>query len=640
MVKRIDATRSRRTWLSWTALTLVLVSLGGIGSLLAVRVDHQANVQAVASAKELAETITRLTAHRALSRSNVFSRLSPAAVADLDGDVKQLREVHQLLGLKLWSASGHPLYSDGAAGPWGLHASQFAAALADKEMVSFFRTPGKLSQPAIEVLLPVDIDNDGAPEAVAEVVLPARWVLDSAGWATGQITAGIILLLLLSAVGLLVGQWRLRQRQHRANHDSLTGLGNRALLESTANRVLTGERDLAVLMMDLNGFRRVNDALGHAVGDELLVAVAGGLQKAIGPDDLLVRLGGDEFAVLVRHVDAEAALSAAKRLLSAVQTNFAVAGVDLDVDASVGVAICPRDGETIGRLLQSADIAMYQAKRGGLGVCSYAEAGGQVDVGKLALLTELRRGIDLHELVLHYQPAVAVQPGAGSFVEALVRWQHPRMGLLSPDGFIPLAEETALIHPLTEWVLNEAVRQCAQWSLDGLEVNVAVNVSPRSLTHVGLVEKVSSILARHKLPASALTIEITESAIIARADLAAEILGELTELGVTISIDDFGVGYTSLAHLKSLPVGILKIDKLFVSDLLSNDHDHAIVTSVILLGHNLGMEVVAEGVEDRQTLEHLGDLGCDLAQGFYMSRPLPAKELSLWLLSHPDLVPT
>jgi EAL domain-containing protein (putative c-di-GMP-specific phosphodiesterase class I) len=279
---------------------------------------------------------------------------------------------------------------------------------------------------------------------------------------------------------------------------------------------------------------------------------------------------------------------------------------------------------------------MSAAKRGKLGVCSFAEAGGEVDGGKLALLVELDRAIKDGELRLHYQPAITLRAGGGAFVEALVRWQHPQKGLLFPDSFIPLAEETAIIHPLTEWVLNEAVRQCAEWRLDGLEVNMAVNISPRSLTRPGLLELVSATLARHQLPAATLTLEVTESAIIARADLARDVLGQLKSLGITISIDDFGVGFTSLAHLKTLPVGTLKIDKSFVRDLLIDESDRAIVTSVIMLGHNLGMEVVAEGVEDRPTLEHLSMLGCDIAQGYYLSKPLPPQQLRAWFLGHHD----
>jgi len=466
------------------------------------------------------------------------------------------------------------------------------------------------------------------------VVLPPDWVVGSANWATDQILAAIVAVVVLAALGLLLFQVRLRQRSYQAGHDALTGLGNRAMLESVAARALRRDSDIGLLAMDLDGFKRVNDALGYAAGDDLLVQVAKVLKAAVRPDDLLVRLGGDEFAVLVNNVDAATAMAVASRLLSAVRTSFEVRGVLVDGDASVGVAVGPKDGTTVAQLMQSADIAMSMAKRGRLGVCSFAEGGGEVDAGKLVLLVELHRAIKDGELRLHYQPAVSLKAGGGAFVEALVRWQHPQRGLLFPDSFIPLAEETAVIHPLTEWVLNEAIRQCAQWHLDGLEVNVAVNISPRSLARPGLCELVSTTLARHQLPAASLTLEVTESAVIARADLARDVLGQLRSLGIVISIDDFGVGYTSLAHLKTLPVGILKIDKSFVLDLLRVPSDLAIVASVIILGHNLGMEVVAEGVEDRETLEHLSALGCDLVQGYYLSRPVPPQDVAVWLRKH------
>jgi diguanylate cyclase (GGDEF)-like protein len=445
-------------------------------------------------------------------------------------------------------------------------------------------------------------------------------------------------MLVLAATGLLVLQLRLRQRSYQAGHDAMTGLGNRALLESVAGRAFCRHDGVGLVVMDLDGFKRVNDALGHAAGDEMLVQVARVLKIAVRPDDLLVRLGGDEFAVLLHHVGAATTSACASRLLSAVRVRFVVRGVSIDGDASVGVAVGPQDGTTIAQLVHSANIAMSTAKTGKLGVCSFAEGAGEVEAGKLTLLVELQRAITDGELRLHYQPAVNLKAGAGTYVEALVRWQHPQRGLLLPDSFIPLAEETAVIHPLTEWVLNEAVRQCAQWHLDGLEIKVAVNISPRSLTRPGLFELVSTTLARHQLPAAALTLEVTESAVIARAELARDILRQLRSLGITISIDDFGVGYTSLAYLKTMPVGTLKIDKSFVKDLLTDSSDRAIVASVIILGHNLGMEVVAEGVEDRQTLEHLSVLGCDFVQGYYLSKPLPPRELTSWLLSNHDTV--
>jgi diguanylate cyclase (GGDEF)-like protein len=633
-VKNISALGgARRPWVSWLVLGLALATLGVTGSVLALRVKAQASNQVVGSAEQLGRNIVDLTARRDVEDGG---RLSRSQVADLDGDVAQLGPA-QLLGLGIWSAGGTQLYQHGFTGPLVPGGSSFTRA-ADGWTVVTVLEKTSVSPSAIEVLVPVGTGHGGKPRDVAAVVLPADWVVGSANWATDQILAAIGAIVVLAALGLLVFQVRLRQRSHQAGHDALTGLGNRALLESVAARALRRDSDIGLLVMDLDGFKRVNDALGYAAGDDLLVQVAKVLKAAVRPDDLLVRLGGDEFAVLVNNVDAATAMAVASRLLSAVRTSFEVRRVLVDGDASVGVAVGPKDGTTVAQLMQSADIAMSMAKRGRLGVCSFAEGGGEVDSGKLVLLVELHRAIKDGELRLHYQPAVSLKGGGGAFVEALVRWQHPQRGLLFPDSFIPLAEETAVIHPLTEWVLDEAIRQCAQWHLDGLDVNVAVNISPRSLARPGLCELVSTTLARHQLPAASLTLEVTESAVIARADLARDVLGQLRSLGIIISIDDFGVGYTSLAHLKTLPVGILKIDKSFVLDLLRDPSDRAIVASVIILGHNLGMEVVAEGVEDRETLEHLATLGCDLAQGYYLSRPVPPQDVAVWLRKHHEQV--
>jgi diguanylate cyclase (GGDEF)-like protein len=621
----------RKAWVSWLVLAMALASLGVTGSVLARSVKVQANSQVLGSAEQLGRNIVDLTARRDLVDPGL-GRLSKSQAADLDGDVAQLGP-DQLLGLGIWSAGGTRLYQRGLPGPLVPTAASFRRAAEGSTVVTFLgKTSG--SPPAIEVLVPLGPGQSGKPQTVASVVLPANWVVGSANWATDQILGAIVTIFVLAALGLLVLQLRLRQRSYQAGHDRLTGLGNRALLESVAARSLGRDSDTGLLVIDLDGFKRVNDALGYAAGDDLLVQVAKVLGAAVRPNDLLVRLGGDHFAVLVNNADGATAMAVASRLLSAVRVSFEVKGALIDGDGSVGVAVGPKDGTTIALLMQSADIAMCTAKSGRLGVCSFAEGGGEVDAGKLMLLVELRRAIKDGELRLHYQPALSLKAGGGDFVEALVRWQHPQRGLLFPDSFIPLAEETAIIHPLTEWVLDEAIRQCAQWHLDGLEVNIAVNISPRSLARPGLCELVTTTLARHQLPAASLTLEVTESAVIARADLARDVLGRLRSLGITISIDDFGVGYTSLAHLKTLPVGILKIDKLFVRDLLTDPSDQAIVASVIILGHNLGLEVVAEGVEDRETLERLSKLGCDLVQGYYLSRPVPPQDVALWLRKH------
>ena len=411
--------------------------------------------------------------------------------------------------------------------------------------------------------------------------------------------------------------------------DESARLGNRTLLE---REMLSGSTQArpALLLMDLDGFKRINDTLGHAAGDELLVAVARDLRRVVRSGDVLVRLGGDEFALLLHDVDESDALSAATRMLQVLDSPHCTRGVTLRVEASVGVAITGADLEP-GALLQAADIAMYRAKRGKLGVYLYSPADAAQEERDLELLIDLREALEHDGLHLAFQPTCALQPGATPFIEVLARWTHPVHGPIPPDRFIQFAEDTALIHELTAWVLDQAVEQCAQWHVDGLAVTIAVNISSQSLAHPGLVQLVIDTLARHQLPASALHLEITETAIVARPEVARDILQQLVERGVALSIDDFGAGYTSLAQLQTMPVTELKIDKQFVLRLTEGGADAAIVSAVIGLAHALGMRAVAEGVEDAHTLHLLRALDCDIAQGYHISRPLPAARAAQWL---------
>jgi diguanylate cyclase (GGDEF)-like protein len=628
----------RRAGASLLAVLLGIAGLAGLGAWSLIAVSAQAHRQAVSASVEDARVITRLTAARDVGADDLSGPLSRWEVADLDGDVSQLRSKGLVLAFAVWRSDGTVLYRAGitASMPGRVgQVGQVGTVPAGGSSVYFFHARVGSRRPpvgAVEVLLALPMG--AGRHFVVGVVIPSEQIVNSSTWANRQLTVGVLAVLLLAAVGLWTLRRRLLAQDHQSHHDPMTGIGNRALLERAARRPLADGSGSGLLLMDLDGFKRINDTLGHAAGDELLVQLAERLSATVRPDDVLVRLGGDEFAVFVRQIGVEHARSAAERLLAAARGEFSVGGLLVDCDASVGVATAPRDGSTLAELLRAADIAMYHAKRGKLGVCVFSDLGQQVDTSGLQQLVELRTAISAGQLRLHYQPAVAVQPGAPDFVEALVRWEHPVRGLLAPGQFIQLAEDTALIHPLTAWVLNEAVAQCANWLLDGLKVCVAVNISSRSLTHPGLVALVTDTLARHQLPASGLHLEVTESAIIAQPDRAREVLTRLRDRGVTISIDDFGAGYTSLAHLRTLPVDVLKIDRSFVSHLVANHTDEAIVTSIINLGHGLGMYVVAEGVEDQPTLDTVTRLGCDIAQGFYLSRPLTAENTTRWLHAH------
>jgi diguanylate cyclase (GGDEF)-like protein len=423
--------------------------------------------------------------------------------------------------------------------------------------------------------------------------------------------------------------------EHQALHDALTHLPNRVLLhdrlQSAISAAVRGRGSVALLVMDLDRFKEVNDTFGHQCGDLLLGQVGQRLRGSLRELDTIARLGGDEFAILLPMATVDEAARTANRLISALQEPFAVGGLHLELDASIGIALAPDHGADADTLLRRADVAMYVAKRGNTGWAIYDADQDQHSPARLALVGELRRAIDGNELSLHYQPKVTYKASRVTCVEALVRWNHPQHGMLSPDQFVPIAEQTGLIRPLSRWVLEAAIRQSSEWWQEGLDIAVSVNLSMRNLHDPEIVDMIEELLTRWGVPAARLIVEITESSLMADAARAMEVLTRLRQMGVGISIDDFGTGYSSLAYLKRLPVDELKIDKSFVLHMAHDENDHAIVRSTIGLAHDLGLSVVAEGVEDEAAWELLTALGCDVAQGYFVSRPLPANELRRWL---------
>jgi diguanylate cyclase (GGDEF)-like protein len=422
---------------------------------------------------------------------------------------------------------------------------------------------------------------------------------------------------------------------HDALHDALTGLPNRTLMSDRFEQALrAGKRassTTALLLIDLDRFKEVNDTLGHQVGDQLLAQIGPRLIGALRDSDTVARLGGDEFAVLLPEVDGlTGALDVAARLRATLADSFTVDGVELDVDASIGVVISGAHGENAIELLQHADVAMYVAKQQKRGVVVYNPANDGHSPERLSLLSDLRHGIERGELFLHYQPKISLRTGEMTGVEALVRWQHPEHGLIPPNDFIPLAEHTGLIGPLTIWVLNTALAQVKVWADGGRAVSVAVNVSARNLVDDDFAKKVAAALAQHGVPANLLEVEVTESAVMLEPDRATRILNQLHALGVRIALDDFGIGYTSLAQLKTLPISELKIDKSFILAMHSNRDDAMIVRSMVDLGHSLNMKVVAEGVETAHAASMLADYRCDTAQGYHLCRPVQAEALMHW----------
>ncbi|GGN09374.1 hypothetical protein GCM10011609_56380 [Lentzea pudingi] len=424
--------------------------------------------------------------------------------------------------------------------------------------------------------------------------------------------------------------------EHEAMHDALTGLANRTLLTERTTQAIrrsnqTGD-PLGLFLIDLNRFKPINDTLGHAFGDRLLQLVATRLTGAVREVDTVARLGGDEFAVLLPSVSTAAnALIVAERVHRALDEAVDLDGLTVDVGCSIGVALYPTDSADAHELLQHADIAMYTAKRAHLGTSVYEPCLDQHNAAQLTVISDLRRAIDQAELVLHYQPKADLRTGTVCGAEVLCRWQHPRLGLLGPDRFIPAAEETGLIEPLTRYVLDHALAQCHTWHLTGWDVPISVNVGAQCLQDRTFPEQVAAALHRHGRPPDVLTLEITESAIIADPLRATDVLTRLRELGVRLSIDDFGTGYSSIAYLRTMPVHEMKIDRSFTTNMRSDSSSGAITRSLLGLAHNLELEVVAEGVEDEETWTALAALGCDIVQGYCLSRPLPADEFAVWL---------
>jgi diguanylate cyclase (GGDEF)-like protein/PAS domain S-box-containing protein len=425
--------------------------------------------------------------------------------------------------------------------------------------------------------------------------------------------------------------------RHQAMHDSLTELPNRAMLYDRLTQTLeSAQRNgttLVLMLMDLDRFKEVNDTFGHHFGDMLLKQVAFRLRNALAVSDTVARLGGDEFAVLLPDSDSRAAITMARKILNSLQQPFIVEAQVLEVGASIGIALYPVHGGDARTLLRRADIAMYSAKQANSGYAFHQSEQEPRSTDQLALVVEMRNAIERDEFVLHYQPKLHLRSGLVTRAEVLIRWNHPERGLIPPNVFIPIAERTGLIKPITDWILERALRQCREWQDNGVPMHIAVNVSAKSLQdHEDMLpQKLQQLLDRWQVDPRFLKIEITESSIMADPAHALAILSLLQSMGVRLSVDDFGTGYSSLTHLRQLPIDEIKVDQSFVMGMKTSDADAAIVRTVIDLAHNLGKQVCAEGVEDEETWQMLKDLGCDLAQGYYISRPLSALDLLAWL---------
>jgi diguanylate cyclase (GGDEF)-like protein len=456
-------------------------------------------------------------------------------------------------------------------------------------------------------------------------------------------TIGIAVLLVTLAIfqylvgELLTSQRRAQELHRKATTDELTGLANRQRFGTVVEEQIAVSKNtaepFALLLIDLDRFKEINDTLGHHYGDVILRDLGPRLAECVGPEGIVARLGGDEFAVLpkVRTDDPAALGKVALELIACVQQPVAVDHMTLEVGASIGISRFPIDGEDVHSLLRRADVAMYAAKDEHTSHQLYSAKLDRHSVRRLTVLTEFRRALESDEFVVHYQPIVDIGESRPAGAEGLVRWEHPELGLLPPGDFIPIAEQSGLIGPLTRHVLARSIEQCAGWHRAGQDLSVAVNLSVRDLLDRDLPRHIERLLDEYRLRADALQLEVTESMIMSDPEGALATVIRLRDLGIRVAVDDFGTGYSSLAHLKRLPINELKIDRSFISPLLKDESDLIIVRSTINLGHDLGLRVIAEGVEDELTLKRLAMLGCDLAQGYHLSRPLPADQFDEWI---------
>jgi diguanylate cyclase len=453
--------------------------------------------------------------------------------------------------------------------------------------------------------------------------------------AIGLATATLILVGIRLALSVRGLRALTLDRQQLSVTDHLTGLGNRRHLFDVLGAYFGDAADapkpeqrLAFLFIDLDHFKEVNDSFGHPAGDDLLKQLGGRLAGSLRASDVFVRLGGDEFAVVLIGADADVATTTARRLAASLEAPFVLDAVSARIGASIGIALAPADATDAAGLVWCADVAMYRAKLGATPFALYEQD--FEDENRMHLAEGLRAAVGAGQLVLHYQPQLDLRSSEISTFEALVRWPHPTLGLIPPLKFLPLAEEAGLMAPLTRWVVAEALQQCASWRAAGQRITVSVNVSATNLLEDGFTDVIRHLLEHHELPGDALVLEITETTIITEFERSKLVIQELRDLGLVVSIDDFGAGFTSLGHLSSLAVGELKLDRTFITALATGERkrDLEVVRATIELSHSLGLRVVAEGIEDKATLDLLSDVGCDLAQGYFIGKPKPADKLT------------
>jgi diguanylate cyclase (GGDEF)-like protein len=631
----------------FTVLSLLAVVV--MGFVLAQTLKAQIRERALANAAQSADLIARFGIQPQLAGTDLTKPLAAEAVDALDALLHAGYSSEPVMSISVFNPEGRIVYSSehaliGRAFPPDAELKDALRGRRAARVTANARHADRGAGTLIDATVPLRFFADEPPSGMLEVHMTYAPIAAT----IKRDTRRLYLFLTLGLVALWAVMYRIavgasRQLRHQsahnayqARHDGLTGLPNRSAFYEAVDRAVSTTREdgplAAVMVIDLDRFKEVNDTLGHHTGDLLLQQATERLRSALRDSDVLARLGGDEFAVLLPTLESpDAAIAVAERIRGAFEQPFELREITVHVGASVGISLAPEHGRTADDLLQRADVAMYLAKESSESHEVYEVSTDPYSASRLAMVAELRTALADRQLELHYQPKASIVSGSVDSVEALVRWNHPVRGMIPPNDFIPLAERTGLINRLTVYVLDAALRQCAEWQADGIDIAVAVNLSVRNISDSELPTTVEELLRDHGVDPSRLVLELTESTLMADPVRAKEVLARLHRMGVGLAIDDFGTGYSSLTYLSELPVTEIKIDRSFVQSMATSDGDAFIVRATIDLGRNLGLRVVAEGVETESVWNRLGELGCDVAQGYYLRRPAPADELTPWL---------
>jgi diguanylate cyclase (GGDEF)-like protein len=635
-----------RLFATYAVVSLIPVLV--LGFVLGDAIRHQADKRGLAEGRSEAILVAQTAVEPQLTGRLLGRGLATSERDALQRLVKRAVGARHVLRLRVRDLAGRVVFSDDGSGLRAEADDEAQEAARGRVVARLTRLNsdvndvGAAGEAAVEVYLPLTAGIPAHRVGVLEVYLPyapiRRDIQAGMNALYRDLVIGLgVLYLALFAITASVSRGLRREvalNAFLAEHDTLTELPNRTLFHRRAKALVAETRrglTAAIAIVDLDRFKEVNDTLGHHNGDLLLTELGRNLAATMRPGDTVARLGGDEFGLILRDVtEAEPVLW---RLRTVIDHEVEISGLPLSVEASIGFVVTPEDGTDVDTLLQHADIAMYAAKSKHAGVVRYEPSLDRFDAANLSRVSKLRRAIDGDELVLHYQPLTTLADGKVVAVEALVRWQHPEDGLLYPDQFLPLAEQTDVIDRLTTWVLRTAARQILEVA-PAEDLTVAVNVSARSLGKASFADETIAILDETGLPPTRLIVEVTETALLMDPLRAADVLQRLSAAGVRVSLDDFGRGQTSLAYLSTLPLDELKIDRSFVFDMLDNPANAAIVRSIIDLGHNLDLRVVGEGVETNEVLAGLHASGCDIAQGYLLARPMPAEHLHEWMAHH------